>query len=92
VWLENKLGRTQGRIAQLKGKTTPVLFQILNRIAQLECQVLELTSQADEAKRLAVVANKALEKLLIANEQSAKYGAEATEKASLQAGTVKNAV
>jgi hypothetical protein len=77
---------------QLKSKTTPVLFQILNRIAELESQVLELTSQADEAKQLAVIANKALEELLIANEQSAKYSAEATKKASLQAGTVKNAV
>ncbi|KAJ6597962.1 hypothetical protein B0H10DRAFT_2231826 [Mycena sp. CBHHK59/15] len=44
--LENELSQTQGRVVQLKSKTTP----------------------------------------------SAKYGAEATKKASLQAGTVKNAV
>jgi hypothetical protein len=60
---------------RLESKTTPVLFQILNRIAQLERQVLELTSQADEAKQLAFTANKTLEELVAANEQSAKDGA-----------------
>jgi hypothetical protein len=53
-----------------------VLFQILNRIGQLEHQVLELISQADRTKQMAITANKTLEELVVANKQSAKDSAQ----------------
>ncbi|KAJ7668559.1 hypothetical protein DFH06DRAFT_1321801 [Mycena polygramma] len=79
----------QDRLVALENKTLPVLSQILGRIGQLERQVVQLTREAEEVKRLTIASMNAFEEYKAAHAQNAT---EDDQKKALEASAVKTAV